>query len=518
MNTSHLNQEINFPKILNIIFSGDSINLKKELKKNGLNDFDLNVLYSIRKQVYQGAESYNSIEQKFYKKYGEVTSRYSIVKAILGVIDSTVAMNYLQTRYNHNTNEYETNIKPKFSSDQTVYEMVSNINESIIGKENKQEILEKYKIELTGVKDYQITINDFKIGLKTSNIGYGVLGKDFKTEITTTLPTIKDLAKIDYRNKLIQKSNLSEEENMFMSLLSFIDDMLKTSFSKDTDGLLEFSIFQQLNTNGLKHLFLAASRGLVITDIYNKFNQQKDELGLTNQQLEQFLTLDIYPAVNISKLSKMDKRQLIGERSTGNYLLTVISSEDWLHNLSHAKAILSGDISKATIKNAEGDAVPNFSPAFEGAFIKSRCFQARSGISSKYLLFSQDPNSLVDVVIDADITTKSNVKNLTKGDLLYHSIVDKYFIPQLKSTENIIIQPTTFSDKTKFVNYITNSTINNIKLTEASTSTLEQLMLDTLGEFYKSIWNQVLNDYEKLLGTRNLQEINKKLSQTKSYV
>jgi hypothetical protein len=92
-------------------------------------------------------------------------------------------------------------------------------------------------------------------------------------------------------------------------------------------------------------------------------------------------------------------------------------------------------------------------------------------------LFSQDPNSLVDVVIDADITTKegtkSNVKNLIKGDLLYHSIVDKYFIPQLKSTENIIIQPTTFSDKTKFVNYITNSTINNIKLTEASTSTLE---------------------------------------------
>jgi hypothetical protein len=38
-------------------------------------------------------------------------------------------------------------------------------------------------------------------------------------------------------------------------------------------------------------------------------------------------------------------------------------------------------------------------------------------------------------------------------------------------------------------------------------------MLDTLGEFYKSIWNQVLNDYEKLLGTRNLQEVNKKLSQ-----
>jgi hypothetical protein len=68
-----------------------------------------------------------------------------------------------------------------------------------------------------------------------------------------------------------------------MSLLSFIDDILKTSFSKDTDGLLEFSIFQQLNTNGLKQLFLAASRGLVITDIYNKFNQQKDELGLTNQ-------------------------------------------------------------------------------------------------------------------------------------------------------------------------------------------------------------------------------------------
>jgi hypothetical protein len=43
----------------------DSNSLRKQLKKLGLTDFDLNVLYSIKKQVYDGAKSYNTVEQKF---------------------------------------------------------------------------------------------------------------------------------------------------------------------------------------------------------------------------------------------------------------------------------------------------------------------------------------------------------------------------------------------------------------------------------------------------------------------
>jgi hypothetical protein len=58
---------------------------------------------------------------------------------------------------------------------------------------------------------------------------------------------------------------------------------------------------------------------------------------------------------------------------------------------------------------------------------------------------------------------------MTKGELLLHSIVDKYFLPQLQSNSRIIIQPTTYSDKTKFINYIINPKINGqLNLTNAS--------------------------------------------------
>jgi hypothetical protein len=97
---------------------------------------------------------------------------------------------------------------------------------------------------------------------------------------------------------------------------------------------------------------------------------------------------------------------------------------------------------------------------------------------------------------------------MTKGELLFHSIVDKYFLPQLQATKQLIIQPTTYSDKTKFINYIINSKINReIDLATASTDKLEDLMLNTLGEFYKKVWNNVLEDYEKIFGTRDIKEI-----------
>jgi hypothetical protein len=58
---------------------------------------------------------------------------------------------------------------------------------------------------------------------------------------------------------------------------------------------------------------------------------------------------------------------------------------------------------------------------------------------------------------------------MTKGELLLHSIVDKYFLPQLQSNIRIIIQPTTYSDKTKFINYIISPKINGqLNLTNAS--------------------------------------------------
>jgi hypothetical protein len=44
----HYSPELYFPKILNTLFKRDNITLLNGLRKHGLSDFDINVLYSIK--------------------------------------------------------------------------------------------------------------------------------------------------------------------------------------------------------------------------------------------------------------------------------------------------------------------------------------------------------------------------------------------------------------------------------------------------------------------------------------
>lgn len=526
INTRHLDPELVFPKILETVLKDTS--LRKKLKELGLTDFDLNVLYSIKKQVYDGKQSYNAVEQDFIAKHGELTTRYPIVRTLLGTVDSTVTMNYLQHKYNFNDDEYQTTIKVKYPTDRVVYDMTTNINRNIVNESDKDTILEKYKLRLdkNNNRDYLITVGNFTYRVQADKNGRG-LGALNKTNKSSRYVAIENLPKLDlsdkeYRNRLLTGKNLSREESNFMDALSFIDEMLKTTFSVDDEGLIEFGVYDQIDKRGLENLLLAASRGLIITDIYRQFENDRAAMGLTKIELATYLEKnpDIYPVIsNIANLDQKDRKHLLSKYITGEYLTTVASSEQWLHNLSHAKAILSGEVSKAVIKNLENDSIPNFSPAFEGSFIKRRGYQAgQKNEASAYLLFSQNPNALQQVVIDTDVSVqdgrKKAVKNMTKGELLFHSIVDKYFLPQLQATKQLIIQPTTYSDKTKFINYIINSKINReIDLATASTDKLEDLMLNTLGEFYKKVWNNVLDDYEKIFGTRDIKEISNQLKQ-----
>ena len=564
INTRHHKSEESFPEILNMLFDGKHKTLVSSLKDLGLTDFDLNVLYSIKKRLYDGQSgeynSYNKIEQAFLKERGEITTRYPIVRTLLGVVDSIVTMNYLQSKYNNQDSEQQVSIKLKFPTDKTVYETVNTVNKTIVSTVNKtavqdgeiKPLLEVYSLIPDG-KNYKVKIDDaeFTIAGTASTASLGPLsksaskGKTKNSEIRGLPETITKMFMTSYegkkislntteeRRKLLSRSELSEDETLFINLLRYVDDVLNTRFSHDEDGLLLFNVFGQLNKSGLEHLLLAASRGLIITDIYNKFNQERESLNLTELEIIKYFEKNpsIYQHVNIANLDLKTRKRLFRRHSIGEYMTTISESEQWLHDLSHAQAILSGEVSKAVIKNLDGDSVPNFSPAFEGSFIKKRSYEAynkaeleieengnagivkETSIASSHLMFSKDRSAIKKVVIDTDVVVRNGatkqVKNMTKGELLIHSIVDKYFLPSLKGNDQLIIQPTSYSDKTKLVNYIISKNFGNINLLEASTEQLEQLMLDTLGNFYKTVWNNVLEDYEKLFGTRDVKDISK---------
>ena len=95
---------------------------------------------------------------------------------------------------------------------------------------------------------------------------------------------------------------------------------------------------------------------------------------------------------------------------------------------------------------------------------------------------------------------------MTEGELFYHAIVDKFLVPYLLDEKgkyrndsdpnrHIIIQPTTYSDKTKFVNYMISTVFNGRDLSLMSNSELESLYINSIGKAYQTVLCNILQDY-----------------------
>jgi len=171
---------------------------------------------------------------------------------------------------------------------------------------------------------------------------------------------------------------------------------------------------------------------------------------------------------------------------------------------------MSGEISKANTKNLAGDSVPNYGLAFMGSDIHTIVSDAQHKREEGRLtltpldfnLIMQSPNSVRGTVIDTDVRladgTTKQIKNMTEGELFYHAIVDKFLIPLTSKDKYIIVQPTTYSDKTKFVNYMISTVFNGKDLSRMSNSELESLYINSIGKGYQTILQNVLDDFAQI--------------------
>jgi hypothetical protein len=126
---------------LEIIFSRlfenkNNITLLSELEKLGLDSNTINYLYSIYRTVFKGKDSWKTIENEYTKEHG-YTDRYNLIDTLLGVCNSNVMMNYLQTTYDHDSEIIETSIKVRYSTNRTKFDIVNNINKVTINRDNK---------------------------------------------------------------------------------------------------------------------------------------------------------------------------------------------------------------------------------------------------------------------------------------------------------------------------------------------------------------------------------------------
>ena len=514
----------NLQTIFKKLFVDKNQNIIRELESRGFDYNNMNVLYSIYRTVFDTRKktkqngrqnkSWLEIEDAYLKENG-IRSRYNLVEAMYGLICSNTALNYLQTVYDFDTQTTKTAVKDKYSISKTKFDIINDINDNTIKRLDSVQLLDEYKLTpMADGKSYSINIAGKDYQIKVNGLGINLLSKKNVSASRFQIKELEGLKDVslntrEQRNALVSRHNLTAQETQLADVLSFIDNMLNTDFSKNTQSLNELVISMKGRPNFLHDVFMSAARALVIQDIYNDFRKATKEDGSTYAltELRTFLKDSgkfpgIYDARNLYEYFRTD--------FDGYQLTTVDSNEPWVVKLANTRALLANDTSKSVISNLDGDKIPNFSPAFLSGDIKTQMRESNeAGGPTAYLLFSGNRKAVLDVTIDTDVKTKDGkvkqIKNMTEGELLYNALVNKFLLP-LHEDGTIFTQSTTQSDKTKFIaDHISlgDIIIDNQKLTDLiKSSALEQAVVSklksTIGTAYNKVYERVIEDYKRL--------------------
>ena len=514
----------NLQTIFKKLFVDKNQNIIRELESRGFDYNNMNVLYSIYRTVFDTRKktkqngrqnkSWLEIEDAYLKENG-IRSRYNLVEAMYGLICSNTALNYLQTVYDFDTQTTKTAVKDKYSISKTKFDIINDINDNTIKRLDSVQLLDEYKLTpMADGKSYSINIAGKDYQIKVNGLGVNLLSKKNVSASRFQIKELEGLKDVslntrEQRNALVSRHNLTAQETQLADVLSFIDNMLNTDFSKNTQSLNELVISMKGRPNFLHDVFMSAARALVIQDIYNDFRKATKEDGSTYAltELRTFLKDSgkfpgIYDARNLYEYFRTD--------FDGYQLTTVDSNEPWVVKLANTRALLANDTSKSVISNLDGDKIPNFSPAFLSGDIKTQMRESNeAGGPTAYLLFSGNRKAVLDVTIDTDVKTKDGkvkqIKNMTEGELLYNALVNKFLLP-LHEDGTIFTQSTTQSDKTKFIaDHISlgDIIIDNQKLTDLIKSpALEQAVVSklksTIGTAYNKVYERVIEDYKRL--------------------
>lgn len=514
----------NLQTIFKKLFVDKNQNIIRELESRGFDYNNMNVLYSIYRTVFDTRKktkqngrqnkSWLEIEDTYLKENG-IRSRYNLVETMYGLICSNTALNYLQTVYDFDTQTTKTAVKDKYSISKTKFDIINDINDNTIKRLDSAQLLDEYKLTpMADGKSYSINIAGKDYQIKVNGLGINLLSKKNVSASRFQIKELEGLKDVslntrEQRNALVSRHNLTAQETQLADVLSFIDNMLNTDFSKNTQSLNELVISMKGRPNFLHDIFMSAARALVIQDIYNDFRKATKEDGSTYAltELRTFLKDSgkfpgIYDARNLYEYFRTD--------FDGYQLTTVDSNEPWVVKLANTRALLANDTSKSVISNLDGDKIPNFSPAFLSGDIKTQMRESNeAGGPTAYLLFSGNRKAVLDVTIDTDVRTKDGkvkqIKNMTEGELLYNALVNKFLLP-LHDDGTIFTQSTTQSDKTKFIaDHISlgDIIIDNQKLTDLIKSpALEQAVVSklksTIGTAYNKVYERVIEDYKRL--------------------
>lgn len=495
-----------------------------------------NILYSFYNEVLNKENSGSSISIETAQVNNNLkigNSFYDTVSELCAVLYRNVNNNYIDCNLQRSKSAFT--IKQKFNWDAALFDSVDRI---LLASKNRQtnKIVDKrlaaYEYESINPNDgtYRSTVkikydntNSYTFGFRYKQDSSNVEGLFSDSALEVISPIVVDnnnqvslldvLAEIDirdFRNKLLSDSaQLKGNEVVFKNLLDMFDYYLGTNFLSDK-GLEILSIYKYRykadsksglhSNNYLTHFLKLAIR---TADIDNQVMQSGD------QSMRDYLK---GPYSKYGKLFERESKKPFSDifeiQANRVYFKPVTTKDPALNALAKYEVEVSGKSMKSTSLNKAGASVSNYSISRLGSELNRRLYEQKGSQVANTLLFVNRPDAIdVDPVIDSEVVTLIGdvkaVKDMSSSELFQHAILDKFYTSFLQNGK-ICFQPTVYSDKTNFLNYLVDPSklFDNqdiMKLMEDTSSEFIDTYKNTFFAAHNKIYNNIVTKIDKLM-------------------
>ena len=429
---------------------------------------DANILYSFYQKVLNKNNPYSMLY---------CGNAISIASDLTGLLLRNAENQYVDSSL---TSDNTFGIFKKFNANYAIMNGVGrvNYNNLLLQKNPGAKIVENYKRERVEGNKFKSSLL-IKVGNDTYEFGFtytqdgnthalGIFenGVYTGTEITrssekaksgqVTERVIDRLEKIDlitFSKKIDRNEALSNDEQILLELFTTLDYYTGLSLN-NSDGYELLNVYKQTHV-GSNYLVDMILLGVQSAEAVNEafIAQQK------GKSLKQYLESE--SPYNVAYRRELTNTQyhFAITKNTAWFKLTN-QNNPLLIALAESQSRLTGKNVRSTILNHGNNAVPNYNISSMGREIHRRLSQQNSNPSSpaSSLLFVANQEALEPVpVIDAEVVTYSRqvkeIKDMSSVELFQRSFFDKFYGAFI-SRGKICFQPTVYSDKVTFLNYL----------------------------------------------------------------
>ena len=379
---------------------------------------DLNVFKSIYDKFYN-KDKFNSLYNIANRDYltSKAITTYDLLDSISGVVDRTNNARYVEYALNSDTRDLDSSeIKQ------------SNVNRRKIQRENDIDIANELMADRTGL------LNRWGISVSNATTGDVSFTLPYKGEKVTVIYNSNavsskgqrklelsnsDIVKFGRLNTILEEPSftklkaiyeennpqvLTDGERLYVSLIEFIDDFANTGFLRgNVDLLAAFrNVNEANNLDYLDKLVAVASSSAFVNTVYDGYENNNPE----NLSLRSYIeTLNYYN----EKLGDNNERFYYDKAS--NSLKAIRPNLiNVLNDIVAAEQVVTGEIYKSVIKNAEGNNIPNSRIAnlagLTRSYVKKHILDNPSS-ALKNTLFGRNPNMLMGTSIKTDVVSRN---------------------------------------------------------------------------------------------------------------